>query len=207
MQAAKRELGFPPDMPFALVATPVNMLDPAADVHRVIATIRAASKQFGLPVSLVVLDTLARSVAGGNENASEAMGAFVVNSDHIRHKTGAHVMAVHHSGKDAAKGARGHSSLKGAVDTEIELTRDEFLGWRRLSSSATWRKVIGFRSASASSRWNSIDGASRSRRQLSSTMPRRLFRDSRPRSRRSRKPPPCYTSRPIRRPVLPMAAW
>jgi len=30
-----------------------------------------------------------------------------------------HVMVIHHSGKDPSKGARGHSSLKGAVDTEI----------------------------------------------------------------------------------------
>jgi len=30
---------------------------------------------------------------------------------------------LHHSGKDAAKGLRGHSSLLGAVDTELELLR------------------------------------------------------------------------------------
>jgi hypothetical protein len=35
---------------------------------------------------------------------------------------------VHHSGKDASRGARGSSSLKGAVDLEIELTREKELG-------------------------------------------------------------------------------
>lgn len=34
-------------------------------------------------------------------------------------------MVVHHSGKDAAKGARGHSLLRAAVDTELELTATE----------------------------------------------------------------------------------
>jgi hypothetical protein len=34
-------------------------------------------------------------------------------------------MIVHHTGKDAAKGARGHSSLRAATDTEIELVADE----------------------------------------------------------------------------------
>jgi hypothetical protein len=33
-------------------------------------------------------------------------------------------MIVHHSGKDTAKGARGHSSLRAATDTEIELEVD-----------------------------------------------------------------------------------
>jgi hypothetical protein len=32
-------------------------------------------------------------------------------------------MLIHHSGKDASRGARGHSSLRAAADTEIELTR------------------------------------------------------------------------------------
>jgi len=36
------------------------------------------------------------------------------------------IMLIHHSGKDVARGARGHSSLRAAVDTEIELTRDDF---------------------------------------------------------------------------------
>lgn len=32
---------------------------------------------------------------------------------------------IHHCGKDEAKGARGHSSLRAAVDTEIEVFRPE----------------------------------------------------------------------------------
>ena len=37
--------------------------------------------------------------------------------------TGAHVLLVHHTGKDTERGARGHSSLRAAVDTEIEISR------------------------------------------------------------------------------------
>lgn len=44
----------------------------------------------------------------------------------IRRATGAHVMLVHHTGKDQSRGARGHSSLRAAIDTEIELSRDDF---------------------------------------------------------------------------------
>ena len=34
-------------------------------------------------------------------------------------------MLVHHTGKDTAKGARGHSLLRAATDTEIEVKREE----------------------------------------------------------------------------------
>ena len=46
----------------------------------------------------------------------------MANSDLIRHETGVCVLYIHHCGKDAAKGSRGHSSLRAATDTEIEVT-------------------------------------------------------------------------------------
>ena len=74
-----------------------------------------------VPVRLIVVDTLSRALAGGNENVPDAMEFLVTNMDHIRAKTGCAVLFVHHSDKDAAKGARGHSLLRAAVDTEIEV--------------------------------------------------------------------------------------
>jgi hypothetical protein len=58
------------------------------------------------------------------------MGALVMNMDRIRSETGACVLFVHHSGKDAAKGARGHSCLRAAIDSEFELVADEETGAR-----------------------------------------------------------------------------
>ena len=51
------------------------------------------------------------------------MGALVCNTDRVREATGAHVNYVHHTGKDTAKGSRGHSLLVAATDTEIEVAR------------------------------------------------------------------------------------
>ncbi|WP_343503577.1 MULTISPECIES: AAA family ATPase [Roseobacteraceae] len=78
----------------------------------------------GLKPALIVVDTLARSMGAGDENTAKDMGALIRNIDHLRAETGAHVMVIHHSGKDTTKGARGSGSLRGAVDHEIELTRD-----------------------------------------------------------------------------------
>lgn len=74
-------------------------------------------------IELVVIDTLARTMGEGDENTAKDMGAFIRSLDGIRNATGAHLMVIHHSGKDASKGARGSGSLRAAVDTEIHLTR------------------------------------------------------------------------------------
>lgn len=111
-------------LPFAVVAVSLNLLDPNADAGAVIATVKAVSERMECPTRLIVVDTLARAIAGGNENASEDMGALVATGDKIRQETGSHLTWVHHSGKEQAKGARGHSNLRGATDTEIEITAD-----------------------------------------------------------------------------------
>lgn len=73
---------------------------------------------------LVIIDTLARAFAGGNENASEDMGAFIAVTGKLQEALGGPTMlVVHHSGKDEARGMRGHSALLGAVDTELEVVK------------------------------------------------------------------------------------
>ena len=79
----------------------------------------------GSRVSLIVVDTLSRALAGGNENAPDDMGALVRGADRLRIMTAAHVLFIHHAGKDDTKGARGHSLLKAAVDTEVRVCRSE----------------------------------------------------------------------------------
>jgi len=111
-------------LPFVAMPKPVNLLNDDADVNAVIALVLFVAEKTGMPVAMVIVDTLSRAMAGGNENSPEDMTAIVGNCDRIRDATGAHVCIVHHSGKDEARGARGHSSLRAATDTEIEIKRD-----------------------------------------------------------------------------------
>lgn len=113
------------EVPFAIIPVTLDLLDPEADTNRLIDAIQAASAEMGCKVKLVVLDTLSRAMSGGNENSPEDMGALVSNGDRIRQVTGSHVLWVHHSGKDQAQGARGHSLLRAATDTEIEISRPD----------------------------------------------------------------------------------
>lgn len=79
----------------------------------------------GMRPALIVIDTLARVMGNGDENTAKDMGQLVRSVDRLRAETGAHVMVIHHSDKDASKGARGSGSLRAAADTEIELTRND----------------------------------------------------------------------------------
>ena len=106
---------------FAIVTAPVNLHSNEIDTEALILAVKQVERLAGMPAKLVVGDTLARLSAGANENSGEDMGLVVQRFDRIRAETGAHFLLIHHSGKDAAKGARGHSSLRAAVDTEIEV--------------------------------------------------------------------------------------
>jgi hypothetical protein len=64
---------------------------------------------------------LSRAIAGGDENSPVDMGAYVKNIDRLRKQTTAHLASIHHCGKDKARGARGHSLVRAATDTEIEI--------------------------------------------------------------------------------------
>lgn len=77
--------------------------------------------------ALIVVDTLARNF-GGDENKQEDMAGFIANLDAFLRKSGewgATVLIVHHSGHSDKSRGRGSSALKGAVDAEYSITKDE----------------------------------------------------------------------------------
>ena len=110
------------DVPFYAVTHPISMADAeAADV----ALLSEAVKDMLGDDSpcLFVVDTLARSFGGADENSATDMGIFVRNCDILREQFDCTVLAVHHSGKQTEKGLRGSSALLGAVDSAISLER------------------------------------------------------------------------------------
>lgn len=89
------------------------------DVDELLASIH----DLGVQPALIVIDTAARSMVGGDENSAQDMGLFIASADQIRQATGAVVMLVHHNNK--AGSARGSTALLGAVHTIIESSREE----------------------------------------------------------------------------------
>jgi hypothetical protein len=109
---------------FYVMPCPFDFLDAQGDVYSFLKLLETAKQDIG-DIKMIVIDTLARAIGGGDENSGQDMGMLVKHADAIRDYTGAHICFIHHSGKDKAKGARGHSSLRAAVDTEIEISRNE----------------------------------------------------------------------------------
>jgi hypothetical protein len=72
------------------------------------------------PVSLIVIDTLATSFVGGDENASKDMGAFIDACRRVKATFGCAVLLVHHSLKSDLATERGHSGLRGAADVIMQ---------------------------------------------------------------------------------------
>lgn len=103
-----------------LVAQPLALLEPE-DVIELAASIKAGGGAGGI----VAIDTLNRAATGADENDSRDMGRLIEAAKTLQSILGGVVLLVHHSGKDAAKGMRGHSSLLAALDTAIEVNHDE----------------------------------------------------------------------------------
>lgn len=76
----------------------------------------------GNPV-LIVIDTLSRTFGGGNPNQPADMNLFVSAADRLKEATQAHVMIVHHGGKDTDKNELGNEGLRNASDTVIHVRR------------------------------------------------------------------------------------
>lgn len=119
VQALVTEKRIPDEAPFMLAPCSVDLFATDVDLRAILEDVKKLVSRHG-PLRLVVIDTLAR-VFGGDENSGRDMGQLLRNLDRLREATGATVLVIHHTGKDASKGSRGHSSLLGAVDTEIEI--------------------------------------------------------------------------------------
>lgn len=102
------------------VTDAVNLLD----VPQVLEFIAGIKSQHETP-ALVVLDTLARCLVGGDENSAQDMGKAIYAVDLIRKETGAAVMVIHHTTKANPETERGSSSLRGAADTMMLVRNDD----------------------------------------------------------------------------------
>jgi putative DNA primase/helicase len=74
--------------------------------------------------AVVMVDTLNRAAPTADENSSRDMGEILEAAKTLQAATGGLVVMVHHTGKNAAAGLRGHSSLFAAMDAAIEVSRD-----------------------------------------------------------------------------------
>jgi hypothetical protein len=89
------------------------------DNERITVTLATMAK----PPRAIFIDTMARSMAGGDENSARDVGLFIAELDTLAHPYQALRFVVHHSGYNADH-ERGSSALRGASDTTIAAKPD-----------------------------------------------------------------------------------
>lgn len=95
--------------------------------------------QAGCEPQLVVIDTLARAMAGADENSAQDMGALIGALDWMRQEWGCTVLVLHHTGHATADRARGSSALYAALDSEFLIKPGESSFQLKASKSKDWR--------------------------------------------------------------------
>ena len=119
---AKRKIGFEQahdnnlsgHIPFYLVETAPNLGADRGDLNALIASIEAV----GVAPRLIIIDTLAQTLGGAEEN-STGMMTFVANATALAVCFKTCVLVVHHVPLGDEKRLRGHTSLGGGTDVQL----------------------------------------------------------------------------------------
>ena len=97
----------------AYVPGPVNLMRPEE-------TVEFLQEAEPMRPRLIIIDTLARCMVGGDENSARDVGQVLDHIGLIQRRTGAAVLVVHHSGHNQTR-ERGSSALRAAVDTAVQV--------------------------------------------------------------------------------------
>ena len=109
------------DLPFAIVGGIYDFRDPRT-APLIADIVKEVGRVTDERVVLIVVDTLSRALAGGDENSSKDMGAIVNSTAVLQEKTEAYVLWVHHMPHDGDR-MRGHGALLGAMDTTLHVVK------------------------------------------------------------------------------------
>ena len=121
---ARDRLQIEPDAPFGLITVAPNGTQ-KGDAEALSEEIKAQSEVLGWTPKVILVDTLSRTMFGADESSPEGMGSFIANCGLLADRHDALVVAVHHKGKDEARGMRGWSGLHGACDAEWEVIEED----------------------------------------------------------------------------------
>ena len=109
--------------PLYTSTVPIGLCD-ADQVQAALDAVEEVANLAGPPL-LIIIDTVARNFGPGDENSTADMGRFIAAADQIRSQYQSAVHLVHHTGHGDKKRARGSMALKGALDAEYRLERDQ----------------------------------------------------------------------------------
>ena len=111
-------------LPLAVIEAGADLCMQNVDTDRLIGTCRDIQDKTGCPVTWIIVDTVAQTLAGGDENSGRDMGRLVSNLARLQRETRAHVTAIHHVPHGDQARMRGHGVLLGAADATFSVEND-----------------------------------------------------------------------------------
>ena len=131
-------------LPFAWIEECPNLKD---GFDRLVAMAQSAAshleEQFGLPLVLIIIDTL-NAAANFKDGNDAAEGQFIMNRlNELSRRTGAFSLAVDHFGKAVETGTRGSSAKEAAADMVLALLADRDVSGSVSNTRMAVRKLRG----------------------------------------------------------------
>lgn len=97
---------------------------PFADDDDALGEFARAVGESGVRPKLIVVDTASKMFGDLDENSARDMNKFVRRLSEMAKAMDTTVLVVHHTGKDASRGARGSNALLGGFDVMLEVSAD-----------------------------------------------------------------------------------
>lgn len=112
---------------YLVMKSRLNLGDPT-HVPELIEQLKIHLPQRQTAISMIIIDTFIHAIADLNENFSNEMSIATSGAQTIAEELDAHVLLVHHTGRDEDKGGRGSSAIRTNVDSEFTIKKDEDSG-------------------------------------------------------------------------------
>lgn len=93
----------PKNVLFEAISDAVDLSNPD-DVTALVALLKVLEEKYGMPVGLIVIDTLNATAGKFDENSSRDMGQYARAARSLRNGDDRHVCILHHCGKDPDEG-------------------------------------------------------------------------------------------------------
>lgn len=110
-------------LPLAVIDGGLDLVRSSDDVKKLYDTVREVEWPADVDLFWIIIDTKARAMGSGDENAAKDMNALVANIDRLRRMTGAHVTLIDHVPHHDKTRIRGHGALLGAADATFRVSK------------------------------------------------------------------------------------
>ena len=147
-----------------LSAAPLHLSSGAVALNEpdALAIMQAEIDAMPEPPGLLIVDTLQRGLSG-DENGATDMNAFVSALDTLRSRYRCTCLVIHHPSKATPGEPRGHSALKGAIDTMLTLEAREggviaLINTKQRGADLAYPLGFKFRTVELPPAWDDEDG-------------------------------------------------